>query len=107
MDDAERADVLRPVPGLLAELAHRARLGRLALAIEDPRRDLDGLGADRLPELPDQDDFLAVEGDDRGRAGMMNDLALPLRPRLDRDPDQVASEDLARVLRSDRQLSWG
>ena len=39
--------------------------------------------------------------------GVMNHLALPLRPRLDHDPDQVASEDLARVLRSERQLSWG
>ena len=61
MDRAERHHVRRHVAGLLPKLSDRAVDGRLPVHVENARRDLEHLRADRLPELADQHDIVQLQ----------------------------------------------
>ena len=58
----------------LGELAARGLVRRLA-RLERPGRDLEQRLAGRVPPLADHGEPLAVPGEDRGRPGMLDDLA--------------------------------
>ena len=54
----------------------------------------------RLPKLADEcDPVLAVDGDDRHRARMLDDLPLVVAPALERDGEQLALPGCVRLVR--------
>src|SRR5207248_4294781 len=90
VEGGELAPRAAPQARLLLELAPRGREGLLAF-LERPRRKLQQLLARRLPQLAhERHPLLRVDGDDRHRARVLDDLALVLAPALERDVDQLA-----------------
>src|SRR5207253_7096617 len=78
---------------LLLELALRRRERLLAL-VDRACRHLDELLARRLAQLSHEDDVVVpVDGDDRDRARVFDDLALVVAPALDDDVDELAVVD--------------
>src|SRR5262245_43276293 len=92
----------RPRPsaqaGLLGELAPRG-LERLLALLQRAGRQLEQLLPRRLAQLADEDDaILGVGGDDRHRAGVLDDFALVVTPALHGDADEPPAVDDARLV---------
>src|SRR5919204_803508 len=92
----------RPVaagePRLLFELALRGR-ERLFIGLARAGGEFEQVPARGLTELADERHVpVGLEGEDRDRAGMVDDLALVLPPALHVDADQPAVEDPPRLV---------
>src|SRR4051794_14351629 len=84
---------------LLSELPLR-RHERLLALVHRSRRKLQELFARRLAQLANENDVVfRIDGHDRNRAWMFDDLALVIAPPLERDVDELPVVDGARRIR--------
>src|SRR5579872_2129162 len=93
------APVAAAEAGFLLQLALRTRERGLT-RFERTGWELEQLAPRRLAQLaPEHDALVAVDGHDRHRARVLDDLAVVLAPALDDDVEQLAVVDRARLVR--------